>query len=90
MKTLKNVQTTYHAPSGQRIRQMQNKGINHIVVEKKETDFIFKSKCFGADSFTQKMWASDFETIKRWAKEWAIYPDRLTFKCITSLQNKIN
>lgn len=71
---------TYHTQSGQTIRQNQDLGINTVIIDRRETDYVERTNTEGADSFTNEMWATDTETIKRWCKDWAYNPDDLEFE----------
>ena len=72
--------TTYHSKGGRSIRQNQDIGNNLVVVEERQTDFVEKARCHGADSFTNDIWSSDMKDITKWAKQWAYYPKLLVFK----------
>ena len=78
--------TIYQTISGQQVRQHQEtkRTINQaIIIEKIEnSDLPFFSKCSGQSNFTQKMWAEDLETIEKWLKEWAHYPEKIKIKVV--------
>lgn len=56
---------------GQYVRQGSdfNLPVYFEIVE--NSDWPVKAKCFGQDSYTNVMWATDFETLQRWANDWA-------------------
>lgn len=56
---------------GQKIRQNVQMGIENEYHVNHNSDWPENAKCSGADSFTNAMWAEDFETIQRWANDWA-------------------
>ena len=72
--------TTYHAQSGQKTRQNQDAGINQVIIERRETDYVERTGSYGSDSYTNEMWADEVETIERWCKAWAHYPEDLVFE----------
>ena len=76
------METTYHYRGGQSVRQNQDCGINKVIIVKKQTNFTELAKCSGQDWFANESWSTDIERIKRWAKEWAYYPERLSFEII--------
>ena len=77
---MQELKTTYHSPSGQSLRQMQESGDNHIVILKKETDLVEVHQCHGARNFTREMWSTDVDDIITWSKEWSCSPKKLTFE----------
>lgn len=74
--------TTYHTYLGQKIRQNQDAGINRVIVKKRDTSYVEKSNTNGCHSFANESWSDDLDSIKRWAKEDAYYPESLTFEVI--------
>ena len=55
---------------GQRVLQNAQLGLPvEFVVE--NSDWVEKARCHGQNRFTNVMWSTDFDTLKRWAKEWA-------------------
>lgn len=56
---------------GQKIRQNIQIEIHTEVIKIENSDYVEKSKAHGCDSFTHIMWATDIETLQRWANEWA-------------------
>lgn len=62
----------YVTLSGQEIRQSQRLRRPRIVrVEERESDWPYLSECEGQDNYTSSIWATDFETVKRWVNGWA-------------------
>lgn len=56
---------------GQRVRQNIDLGLDTTYKVVENSDWVEKAKCNGQDSFTNVLWATDFETIQRWANDWA-------------------
>jgi hypothetical protein len=77
--------TTYHANIGQQLRQNQDAGINHVIIEKRDTSNVDKSNTNGCHSYTSESWSDDLNSIKRWAKEDAYYPELITFEVVETL-----
>lgn len=71
---------TYHAPSGQEIRQMQEYGNNIVTIESRRTDYVHKSGVHGSSGFTSEMWNTDLDTLKAHVKEWASAPEKILFR----------
>ncbi len=78
-KIMEKMTTTFHAPSGQQIRQMQEHGTHHVTIEKRETDLVHRSRSNGQDSFTREIWSSDAGYIEKCIREWSHRPELLTF-----------
>lgn len=72
--------TTFHAPGGQAIRQMQDCGEHHVIIEKKKTDYVEIARCNGQDNFTSESWNEDVDCLINGIKEWAYCPEKLTFE----------
>jgi hypothetical protein len=56
---------------GQRVRQNVDLGQPTEIIKEENSDFVEKCKCHGADSFTNVMWSTDIDSVKRWARDWA-------------------
>ena len=80
------METIYQTISGQDVRQHQSSKytLNKPIIVQKIDDSNYPelTKCSGQDSFTQKMWSTDLDTIERWLKDWSYYPEKIKIKVI--------
>lgn len=56
---------------GQKVRENVQAGIPTGYVRDDHSDRVEKSGCEGQDFSTGVMWATDLETLQRWADGWA-------------------
>lgn len=56
---------------GQRVRQNVEQGSQTEYQKIENSDWPDKAQCEGQNHFTNALWATDFETVQRWANEWA-------------------
>jgi hypothetical protein len=56
---------------GQKIRQNIQIGLPTTYSVDNNSDWVEKAKCNSSDSYTNAIWADDFETIQRLANDWA-------------------
>lgn len=72
---------------GQAVQQFAQKTIFNkmrypLIVEVKETDWPIKARCEGQNNYTNAIWATDLDTVQRWADEWAGEEVKLTLQTI--------